>query len=102
MTCAACDRSGVVVQDLDALCVGCRRFAVLIDLRAESNGGELLPDDARWIIGIESGTVAAISRIGRGCINAKWPAVDLSAAGRMFQGLERVALGPRVPRRGRK
>jgi len=100
MTCAACDRSGVIVQELDALCVGCRRFAALIDSRAVGNGGVVVEQDARFIEGVELGTVAAISRIGRGCIVAKWP--EIEAASRFFGGLARVDLGPRVPRRRRK
>ena len=100
MTCAACDRSGVVVQELDALCVGCRRFASLIDFRALGNGGVVVEQDARFIEGVELGTVAAVSRIGRGCIVATWP--EMESAGRFFGGVQRVALGPRVPRRGRK
>ncbi len=100
MTCAACDRSGVVVQDLDALCAGCRRFAALIDFRALGNGGVVVEQDARFLEGVELGTVAAVSRIGRGCIVATWP--EMEAASRFFGGLQRVNLGPRVPRRGRK
>jgi len=74
--------------------------ARLIQYRADSNGGVVVEQDARFVEGVELGTVAAVSRIGRGCIVAKWP--EMEAASRFFGGLQRVALGPRVPRRGRK
>jgi hypothetical protein len=101
MDCDACKRDGrAVVQELAALCRGCATVARLIQYRAECNGGLVVEQDARFIEGVELGTVAAISRIGRGCISAKWP--EIETAGRFFGGVARVDLGPPNRRRGRK
>jgi hypothetical protein len=74
--------------------------ARLIQYRADSNGGVVVEQDARFVEGVELGTVAAVSRIGRGCITAKWP--EMESAGRFFAGPQRVDLGPPNRRRGRK
>ena len=101
MDCEACKRDGrAVVQELAALCRGCATVARLIQYRADCNGGLVVEQDARFIEGVELGTVAAISRIGRGCIVAKWP--EIESAGRFFGGVARVDLGPPNRRRGRK
>jgi hypothetical protein len=60
----------------------------------------VVEQDARFLEGDELGTVAAVSRIGRGCIVAKWP--EIESAGRFFGGLARVDLGPPNRRKGRK
>ena len=101
MDCEACKRDGrAVVQELTALCRGCATVARLIQYRADCNGGLVVEQDARFLEGVERGTVAAISRIGRGCIVAKWP--EIESAGRFFGGVARVDLGPPNRRRGRK
>ena len=101
MDCEACKRDGrAVVQDVGALCRGCATVARLIQYRADSNGGVVVEQDARFLEGVELGTVAAVSRIGRGCIVAKWP--EIESAGRFFGGLARVDLGPPNRRKGRK
>lgn len=101
MDCEACKRDGrAVVQELAALCRGCSHVARLIQYRADQNGGVVVDHDARFVEGVERGTVAAVSRIGRGCIRAKWP--EIETAGRFFGGLARVDLGPPNRRRGRK
>ena len=101
MDCDACKRdSRAVVQNVGALCRGCATVARLIQYRADSNGGVVVEQDARFVEGVELGTVAAVSRIGRGCIVAKWP--EIESAGRFFGGLARVDLGPPNRRRGRK
>jgi len=101
MDCDACKRdSRAVVQDVGALCRGCATVARLIQYRADCNGGIVVEQDARFVEGVELGTVAAVARIGRGCIRAKWP--EIESAGRFFGGLQRVDLGPPNRRRGRK
>lgn len=101
MDCEACKRDGrAVVQELAALCRGCATVARLIQYRAEQNGGLVVEQDARFLEGVELGTVAAVCRIGRGCISAKWP--EIETAGRFFGGVARVDLGPPNRRRGRK
>lgn len=100
MDCEACKRdSRAIVHELAALCRGCATVARLMQYRADCNGGLIVEQDARFLEGVERGTVAAMSRIGRGCIRARWP--EIESAGRFFD-VRPVDLGPPMRRRARK
>lgn len=91
MTCEACDPKGrTVVQDRARLCRGCDHAAGLIVSRIVA--GELDRQDADHLAAIERGS-PVLRRIGIGCVKPS------NAAVTMFDALERVALGPRRPRR---
>jgi len=89
--CEACDpKVRVIVQDRARLCRACDNAAGLIVYRMQ--GGKLDAQDAAHLDAIEGGA-PVLRRLGRGCVHRPDPAVS------MFDSLDRVALGPRRPRR---